>query len=89
METVNEKILHSNLNGILDRIAREQISTLITKDEQPVAVILPYEIYQQWIVTREKRLRQVYQGLKTWTTKHSDVLTGLDSAQLVREERDR
>ncbi len=88
MEKISQQVLHSKLDDILDQVSEKQITTLVTKDDQPVAVIFPYEIYQQWTMAREHRLRRAYQELKTWTSEHSEILTGLNSVQLVRETRD-
>ena len=88
METINQRALYRDLGEILDRVSGKRIPTLVIKDNQPRVVIFPYEIYQQWIAARERRLRQAYQGLQTWVSENAEALTGLDSVQLVRETRD-
>jgi prevent-host-death family protein len=87
METVSRQTLSENVNEILDRVSEKHITTLITKDDQPNAVILSYDAYQQLLNEREKRLREVYDRLQTWVAKNSESLEGLDSVKLVRETR--
>lgn len=87
METVSQQTLSENVNEVLKRVSEKQIPTLVTIDDQPTAVILPYETYQQLLGTREKRLREVYDHLQTWVAKNSESLKGLDSVKLVRETR--
>lgn len=87
MEAINQRTLGRDIDEILDRVSEKRIPTLVIKDDQPIAVIFPYETYQQWIAAREQRLRRANQDLKTWVSKHADVLTGLDSVQLIRETR--
>ena len=87
METINQKTLSRDLDEILDRVSIKQIPTLVTRDNQPRVVILPYETYQQWIAAREQRLRRAFQNLRSWTSKHAEALSELDASQLVREIR--
>ena len=87
METVNQQTLSNNLDEILDRISENRITAMVVKDDQPRAILLPYEIYQQWISAREQRLKQVANNLQLWGGKHSKELIGLDSAELIREIR--
>ncbi|MGB9597505.1 MAG: type II toxin-antitoxin system Phd/YefM family antitoxin [Candidatus Poribacteria bacterium] len=44
------------INEILKQVSERHIPTLVTKDEQPTAVILSYETYQQLLKEREKIL---------------------------------
>ena len=87
METVSRQTLSENVNEILDRVSEKHITTLITKDDQPNAVILPYDDYQQLFNEREKRLRKVYERLQKRVADNSEVLKGLDSVKLIRETR--
>jgi len=87
METVSRQTLSENVNEVLKRVSEKQIPTLVTIDDQPTAVILPYETYQQLTQAREKRLSEVYDRLQTWVAKNSESLKGLDSVKLVRETR--
>ena len=87
METISQQTLGRDLDEILDRVSGKHTPTLVIRDDQPVAVIFPYEICQQWIKAREQRLRRANQDLQIWASKHADVLTGLDSVQLIRETR--
>ena len=88
METINQHTLGRDIDKILDRVSGKRTPALVIKDDQPIAVIFPYETYQQWIAAREQRLRRANQDLQIWVSKHADVLTGLDSVQLIRETRD-
>ena len=89
METISQQMLNSDLDEILNRVSGEGTPTLVLRDDHPVAVIFPYEIYQQWVAAREQRLRQARQNLQTWVSEHAEVLTGLDSVELIREARSR
>ena len=87
METISQQTLYRDLDEILNRVSGKRIPTLVIKDNRPIVVIFPYETYQQWIAAREQRLHQACRGLQAWVSEHSEVLTGLDSVQLVRETR--
>ena len=87
METISQQTLHHNLDDILDRVSGKRIPALVIRDNQPIAVIFPYETYQQWIAARESRLRQACQRLQAWVSEYTTVLSGLDAVQLVRETR--
>jgi len=89
IETVSQQVLHQDLDGTLERISEKQITTMVVKDNQPRVVILPYEIYRQWFTEREHRLRLAFQDLRAWASENAEILSGLDSVQLVRETRDR
>lgn len=88
METINQQTLYRDLDEILSRVSGKRVPALVLKDNQPIVVIFPYETYQQWVAAREQRLRQACQGLEVWASKHAEILTGLDSVQLVRETRE-
>ena len=62
---------------------------LVNRDDHPVAVIFPHEVFQQWVTAREQRLRQARRNLQTWVSEDAEVLTGLDSVELIREARSR
>lgn len=87
METISRTSLYNNLDDILDKISEKRMSALVTKNEQPIAVILPYETYQQLSFEREQRLHQTLDHLRAWTLKNAEILKGLDSVQLIREIR--
>jgi prevent-host-death family protein len=87
METISQQTLYHNLDDILARVSEKRIPTLVTRDNEPIAVIFPYETYQQWIAARESRLHQACQRLQTWASEHAEVLNGLDAVELVREAR--
>jgi PHD/YefM family antitoxin component YafN of YafNO toxin-antitoxin module len=87
METISQQTLYRELDEILNRVSGKRIPTLVIKDNRPTVVIFPYETYQQWIAAREQRLHQACRSLQAWVSEHSEVLTGLDSVQLVRETR--
>ena len=88
METISQQNLYRDLDEILNRVSGKQIPTLVIKDDQPIAVIFPYETYQQWVAAREQRLHQARHGLQAWVSEHAEVLNGLDSVHLIREARD-
>ncbi len=56
METISQQSLYRDLDEILNRVSGKQIPALVIKDDQPIAVIFPYETYQQWVAAREQRL---------------------------------
>jgi len=87
METVSQQTLIEKPKEILDRIAEKHIPTLVTIDDHPTVVILPYEDYQQLTKSRQERLREVYDHMQTLVAKNSESLKGLDSVKLVRETR--
>jgi len=87
METVSQQTLSENVNEVLKRVSEKQIPTLVTIDDQPTAVILPYDNYQQLLKEREKRLTQVVENIQSWVSENSEILKGLDSVSLIRETR--
>jgi prevent-host-death family protein len=89
METVSQQTLMEKPKEVLDRVSEKHIPTLVTKDDHPTMVILPYETYQQLTQSRKEHLRKVYDNLQTWVDKNSESLKGLDSVKLVRETRER
>lgn len=88
MEKISQQDLYRDLDEVLDRVSGKQVTALVVKDDQPVAVIFPYETYQQWTAARERRLHKARRGLETWASEHAEALSGLDSVQLIRETRD-
>jgi prevent-host-death family protein len=89
METISQQALSKEkINEVLKQVSERHIPTLVTKDNQPTAVILPYETYQELTRIREEHLREVYEHLQTWVERNSELLKGLDSVKLVRETRD-
>ena len=89
MESVSQQALSKKrINEVLKQVSEKHIPTLVTKDDQPTAVILPYETYQQLLKEREKRLTQVVEDIQSWAIENSEILKGLDSVQLVRETRE-
>ena len=87
MEAVSQQNLIEKPREISDRVSESHIPTLVTKDNEPSIVMLPYETYQQLTQTREKRLREVYDRLQKRVASNSEILKGLDSVKLVRETR--
>jgi prevent-host-death family protein len=87
METVSQQTLMEKPKEILDRVSEKHIPTLVTKDDHPTVVILPYENYQQLLKEREKRLTQVVENIQSWVSENSEILKGLDSVSLIRETR--
>ncbi|MEK7396362.1 MAG: type II toxin-antitoxin system Phd/YefM family antitoxin [Candidatus Poribacteria bacterium] len=89
METVSQKTLMEKPKEILDRVSEKHIPTLVTKDDEPTVVIMPYETYQQFLKERKKRLTQVVENMQSWVSENAEILKGLDSVKLVRETRER
>ena len=88
METVSQQTLMEKPKEILDRVSEKHIPTLVTKDNEPTVVIMPYETYQQLLKEREKRLTQVVENMQSWVSENAEILKGLDSVKLVRETRE-
>lgn len=89
MEKISQQALSKKkINEILKQVSERHIPTLVTKDEQPTAVILSYETYQQLLKEREKRLNQIVENIQSWVIQNSEILKGLDSVKLVREIRE-
>lgn len=89
METVSQQDLSKKkINEVLKQVSEKHIPTLVTNDDQPTAVILPYETYQEFLKEREKRLTQVVEDIQSWVSENSKILKGLDSVKLVRETRE-
>ena len=88
METVSQQSLSKKkINEVLKQVSEKHIPTLVTKDDQPTAVILPYETYQELTQARKEHLREVYDRLEKRVLSNSEVLKGLDSVKLIRETR--
>jgi prevent-host-death family protein len=89
METISQQALSKKkINEVLKQVSERHIPTLVTKDNQPTAVILPYETYQELTQAGKKHLREVYNRLEKRVLSNSEVLKGLDSVKLVRETRE-
>jgi len=87
MEKVSQQTLSKKVNEVSKHISEKQIPTLVTMDDQPALVILPYETYQQLLDAREESLRIVYERIQKRVIDNSEILKGLDSVKLVREMR--
>jgi len=89
METISQQTLSKKkINEVLKRVSEKHIPTLVTMNDQPAAVILPYETYQQLAQSRKEHLREVYDRLQKRVLSNSEILKGLDSVKLVRETRE-
>ncbi len=89
MESVSQQALSKKkIDEVLKQVSERHIPTLVTKDNQPTAVILPYETYQQLLKEREERLTKVVEDIQSWAIENSEILKGLDSVKLVREIRE-
>ena len=89
IETISQQALSKKkINEVLKQVSEKHIPTLVTKDDQPTAIILPYETYQQLLKEREKRLTQVVENIQSWVSENSEILKGLDSVKLIRETRE-
>jgi prevent-host-death family protein len=63
METVSQQTFIENTNEILERVSEKQIPILVTMDDQPIVVILPYETYLQLTKFESKESTAIHGGV--------------------------
>jgi prevent-host-death family protein len=90
MKSVTALEARKKFGGLLDEVAKKGTHIVISRVNRPLAVLIPYDEYQQTFdqATRQKRLQRVAERMDALRERHRDKLKGLDTAKIIREIRD-
>jgi len=89
MKTITALEARKQFGAMLDDVAQKGMHILISRINHPMAVLIPYNDYQQTLnqTTRAKRLALVAQKMETVRKQNHKKLKRIDSAQIIREIR--
>ncbi len=90
MKKVSALTLRKKFGSILDQVVKGKEPIVITRANQPLVVMEPYQDYE--IRTsqeeRRKRLTEVSRRMDEWAKRNAKYLKGLDAVKVIREMRD-
>lgn len=89
MKSITALEARKRLGGLLDEVAKKGSHILISRLNQPLAVLVPYEDYQRSIdlETRKKRFLLVAQKMDIWRKRLHEKVKGIDTTQIIRDIR--
>jgi prevent-host-death family protein len=89
MKSISALEARKKFGGLLDRVARKGEHILISRVNQPLAVLIPYKDYQENFgpSARREKLLRVADKMDLWRREHQEKVKGLDTTQLIREMR--
>ena len=89
MKSMNALEARKKFGGMLDEVAEKRQHILILRLNQPLAVLVPYQDYQERFdpAERKHRLLSISNRMDAWRKEHRDQLKGLDSVKMIREIR--
>jgi len=72
-----------------EEVHNKKTRIIISRANKPLAVIIPYEDYQEQKEERERerRLRLAASKIDEWRKKHVQQLKGLNSVEIIRKMR--
>ncbi|MFQ6047452.1 MAG: type II toxin-antitoxin system Phd/YefM family antitoxin [Gemmatimonadales bacterium] len=90
MKTINVLALRRRLGSTLDEVVRESRPIAVTRQGQPLVVLVPADTYQEGgagDTARPRRLMRAAERVDVGRRRHAARLRDLDPVQLVRETR--
>lgn len=89
MKSITALEARKRLGGLLDEVAKKGSHILISRLNQPLAVLIPYDDYQQSIdrETRKKRLLLVAHKMDLSRKRLHEKVKGKDTTQIIRDLR--
>lgn len=90
MKTVNALALRKRLGAVLDEVVRRKKPVVVSRANQPLAVLVPYEAYQEKFdgEARRARIRRACESMDRLSESLKGKLTGPDSTEIIRAFRD-
>ncbi len=90
MKSVTALEARKRFGGLLDEVSKKGSHIVISRLNRPLAVLVPYQDYQQSMdqEARRKRLQLVAKRMDAWRERHREKLKGLDAVKIIREIRD-
>ncbi len=90
MKSITALEARKRLGGLLDEVAKKGTHILISRVNRPLAVLVPYNDYQQNFdqAARKKRLHLVAERMDALRERHRGKVKGLDAVKIIREIRD-
>lgn len=89
MKSISALEARKRFGGLLDQVAKKGEHILICRVNEPLAVLVPYQDYQENFSRegREKKLLPVAQKMDAWRERHRGKIRKLDTTRLIREMR--
>ena len=90
MKSMSALEARKRFGGLLDEVAKEKSHILISRINRPMAVLIPYEDYQQNFdrEARRKRLHAAKERMDNLREHHAKKLGGVIAEDAVRQIRD-
>ncbi len=90
MEILKALFVRKKFGTVLDKVFKKKEPIAISRNNQPLVVMVPYDVYQKTNdkKSREERLKEVLQRMDEWRRRNKEKLKGIDPAKIIREMRE-
>ena len=89
MKSITALDARKKLGTLLDEVSQKGTHVVISRVNRPLAVLVPYEDYQQTrdLASRKKRLVLVAEKMDAWRTRHARSVKNLNTTEAIRQVR--
>lgn len=89
MKTVSALTLRKKMGEIIDEVAIKKEEIVISRDEKPLAVLIPYDQYEKEWQAKKKRIAETVAEMDRLYEKFGKkIKLKKNSTELIREMRD-
>ncbi len=90
MKTLNALTVRKKFGSIIDEVHDNKIPIAISRANQPLVVLIPYEDYEVYENqrARRKRLQEVAGRMDEWRKVHAEKTKNVNTTKLIRELRE-
>lgn len=90
MKTLNALTVRKKFGSIIDEVHDNKRPIAISRANQPLVVLIPYEDYEAYESqrARRERLREVARRMDEWRKAHVKKTKNVNTTKLIRELRE-
>ena len=88
MKTMTALEVRKSFGRVLDIVAKEHTSVVISRANKPLAVMIPIDEYQARNSSRENRIRLTIEKIGEWKKRRQHALKKVDPVKALRDIRE-
>jgi len=90
MKTLNALTVRKKFGSVIDEVHENRKPIVISRANQPLVVLVPYEDYEAYENqrARRERLRKVARRMDEWRQAHAKKTKNVNTTKLIRELRE-
>lgn len=90
MKTLNALTVRKKFGSVIDEVHESKKPIVISRSNQPLVVLIPYEDYEAYESQKERRerLQKAAKRMDEWRKTHAEKTKNVDTTKLIRELRE-